>query len=75
MPMPVRHRPDEPLATPAATIKAGHLGRQPGLVEKHEPGRIHVALPDPPAVSPLGNIGTVLLGRPPRSTGGRVWSC
>ncbi len=62
--MPVRHRSDQPLAASAAAVKTGHLGRQPGLVEKHEAGRIHVALPDPPAVSPIGNIGTVLLGRP-----------
>src|SRR5947207_14925615 len=61
---PMRHRSDQPLAASAAAVKTGHLGRQPGLVEKHEAGRIHVALPDPPAVSPSGNIGTVLLGRP-----------
>ena len=63
-PVPMRHRSDQPLAASAAAVKTGHLGRQPGLVEKHEAGRIHVALPDPPAVSPIGNIGTVLLGRP-----------
>src|SRR2546426_390175 len=55
--MAMRHRPDEPLAARAAAIEAGHLGGQPGLVEKNEPGRIHIALPDLPAAPPAATSG------------------
>src|SRR5262249_30017305 len=64
--VPPGPRSNPPLAASAATVQADHLGSQSGLVEKDEPGRIHVTLPDPPAVSPLGDIGTILLDRPQR---------
>jgi hypothetical protein len=63
-PMPVRHRSNHPLAAPAAAVQAGSSWSSAGLVEKDEPGRIHIALPNPPAVSSLGDVGTILLGRP-----------
>jgi hypothetical protein len=54
---------DQALAAGRAAIAAHHVRRSTGLVQEHEVGRVHVALPDPPASAILGDIGSVLLGR------------
>src|SRR3954447_17600667 len=47
----------------APSVTADHVGRGAGLVQEHEVGGVHEALPDAPLPPVLGNIGAVLLGR------------
>ena len=55
----------QPLATPAATVAAGHVGRCPGLVDEHQPLGIEVELAVEPCLPLAQDVGTVLLDRVP----------
>jgi hypothetical protein len=51
-----RRAPDGP------AVAARHVGGSSGLSEKHEPRRVHEALPSPPKPALAGDVGPVLLG-------------
>ena len=59
----MRHGIDQALAALGTAVEPDHFVRDPGLVEEDKAGRVHVALPDPPAATPADHIGAVLLGR------------
>lgn len=61
--MTVRKAHPQPFASGAASMRAGHVGRRPGLVEEDQAFRIEVELTVEP-VLPLGqDVGAVLLDR------------
>ena len=60
--MAVRYAGPQPLTPQAAAVRAGHVGRGPGLVDEDEPVRIEVQLTFEPILAPLQHIGTLLLG-------------
>ncbi len=49
-----------------ANGRMSHIGGRAGLIQEHQRGWIHEALPDPPALTMIGNVGPILLGRPQR---------
>src|SRR3954463_11496289 len=53
---PLGPQPGTPAGAP------DHVRGRAGLVQEHEAGRIHVALPDAPAAAVAGHVGPVLLG-------------
>src|SRR3546814_3832360 len=57
---------DQALALGAPAIASSHIGGRAGLIQEHKRGRIHEALPDPPALTMIGNVGPILLGGPQR---------
>jgi hypothetical protein len=65
-PVAVRHGRDQALARRATTVTARHVGGGAGLVEEHEPRRVHEALPASPLPAFGGDVGAVLLRRPQR---------
>jgi hypothetical protein len=56
-------RIDQALAPGTAAVATDHRGRGAGLIQEHEPARVHEALPDAPAPSVQGYVWPVLLGR------------
>src|SRR3546814_9351410 len=62
-PVTMRCGVDQALTLRSPAISADHVGGGPGLVEKDEGGRVHVALPYPPSLAVSGDIRPILLGR------------
>jgi hypothetical protein len=63
-PVAMGHGRDQALAARAAAVAARHVGGRPGLIEEHEPCRVHEGLPGSPQPTLAGDVGAVLLGRP-----------
>jgi hypothetical protein len=61
--MAVRDTRAQTLATGAAPTQAGHLGREPCLVDKHQTGWVEIELPREPRLTRGDDVGPVLLGR------------
>ena len=51
------------LAPGAASAQTGHLGREAGLIDEHQPGRVEIELPLKPRLTRGADIDPVLLGR------------
>ena len=45
------------------TLPVGHLGREAGLVDEPQPGRVEIELPLEPRLTRGADVGPVLLGR------------
>src|SRR3546814_13530881 len=63
-PVTMRCGVDQALTLRSPAISADHVGGGPGLVEKDEGGRVHVALPYPPSLAVSGELRPILHGRP-----------
>ena len=61
--MAVRDTGAQALATGAAPTQAGHLGREPCLVDKHQMGWVEIELPREPRLTRGDDVDPVLLGR------------
>ena len=61
LPMAVRDAHPQAFATGGAAMGAGHVGLRPGLVDEHEPRGVEVGLALEPGLSPLQDIGPLLL--------------
>lgn len=59
--MAVRHASPAALAAGRTAAQARHLGRQAGLVDEHQFGRIEIGLAVEPCASALQDVGAVLL--------------
>lgn len=66
IPVAPRRRCVQPLALEAPPAKARHVGLQAGFIEKDQPVGLQPALPTPPSLALLGNVGATLLARPQR---------
>jgi hypothetical protein len=62
LPMGVGDGGTKPLAAQAVAVRAGHLGRGPGLIDEHQALRLEVELPLEPCPAPGQDIEAVLLG-------------
>src|SRR5262249_61072856 len=62
-PMPLRRIADQPLSARTATAQPHHAGARPGLVDKHQSGRIEPALLSHPAPARPGDFRALLLRR------------
>ena len=62
LPMAIRPRGDQPLATWAAAVAPGHIGLGPRLINEHEAAGIKPALSTLPTGAPPRDIGPLLLG-------------
>ena len=51
------------LATSTAPAQTGHLGREAGLINEHQPGRVEIELILKPRLTRGADVGPVLLGR------------
>ena len=50
-------------AAAAAAVRASHVGRSPGLIDKDQAFGIEIELAFEPGLAPLQDVGAVLLGR------------
>jgi hypothetical protein len=62
LPMPPRRAADQSSAAPAAAMGSNHLGRGPGLVDKHQALDVEAWLDGLPAFARLGYVRPLLLG-------------
>jgi hypothetical protein len=63
LPVPVRDAGAQSLPARAAPMRAGHVRRGPGFVDEDEALGIKVELALEPVLSPLQNVGPILLTR------------
>jgi hypothetical protein len=63
-PVAVRRGIDQALASWAPAVAPDHVRGRAGFIQEHEAPGVHVALPDPPVAAILGDVSSVLLGRP-----------
>ena len=61
--MAVRNGSAQALSPGRPSAQTGHVGRDPSLVDEHEPGRVEIELPLEPGLAPPQDVWTVLLGR------------
>ena len=61
--MAMRITHPQPLATSAAAMTAGHVGRRPCLVDEDEPRRVEVELAIEPVLARTQDVGAILLDR------------
>ena len=59
--MTVRKAHPQALALQAAAMAAGHVGGGPGLIDEHETLRLQIDLALEPFITPLQDVGSVLL--------------
>ncbi len=57
---------DQAIGPWSPAVAAGQVSGRAGLVQEHEPLRVHVALPYAPAATISGDVRPVLLGSPRR---------
>ncbi len=60
LPVAVRHTHPQALTSWGPAVGTRHLGRGPGLVDKHQAFGIEIKLRLEPSFAPLHNVGTVL---------------
>jgi hypothetical protein len=63
-PVAMGHSRDQALVRQAPAVAPGQVGGGAGLVEEHEPRRVHERLPGAPPPTLAGDVGPVLLRRP-----------
>ena len=62
LPVTIRYFGMEPLASGCPATQRGHVGLGPGLIDKHEPGRVRPPLILLPLLAPPGHLGPQLFG-------------
>ena len=63
LPMAMRHRHAQALATRAAAVAARHVGAGPTLVHEHQAVGVEVELPFEPSLASDQDVGALLFGR------------
>jgi hypothetical protein len=63
LPVGMRDGGTQALTPGSATVRSGHLGRGPGLIDKHQAFGIEVELPFEPVPASFQDVGPLLLGR------------
>ena len=59
--MAVGHADAQAFAAAATAMRAGHLGRGPGLVDEDEAVGVEIDLAVEPRLAPLQDVGAILL--------------